>query len=60
VYYFLGPNDERFGPRFVPINNIYAKKYRKIFIDCGKELKIDLHEGVYGTVGGNLYGVFLY
>ncbi len=51
----IGPNDERFGPRFVPINNIYAKKYRKVFIDCGKELNIDLHEGVYGTVGGPSY-----
>ena len=39
----------------MPINNIYAKKYRKIFIDCGKELNIDLHEGVYGTVGGPSY-----
>ena len=26
----VGPNDERFGPRFVPINNIYTKNYRDI------------------------------
>ena len=51
----LGPNDERFGPRFVPINNIYGKKYRDIFKECGKELGISLHEGIYGAIGGPSY-----
>lgn len=51
----VGPNDERFGPRFVPINNIYAKKYRDLFKECGKELSISLHEGIYGTIGGPTY-----
>jgi purine-nucleoside phosphorylase len=51
----IGPNDERFGPRFIPINNIYTKKLRELFKQCSKELNIDLKEGVYGTVGGPSY-----
>ena len=51
----IGPNDERFGPRFLPINNIYNKKLRELFLETGKELDISLHEGVYGTIGGPTY-----
>ena len=54
-FYLIGPNDERFGPRFVALNNIYCKKLRQRFLECGKELKIDIHEGVYGNVGGPTY-----
>lgn len=51
----IGVNDERFGPRFVPINKIYTKNLREIFKECARELEINLHEGVYGTVGGPSY-----
>lgn len=51
----IGPNDERFGPRFLPINNIYNKKLREQLLNCGKELDIHLHEGVYGNIGGPTY-----
>ncbi|CAF0910690.1 unnamed protein product [Brachionus calyciflorus] len=51
----VGHNDERFGPRFVPITNIYDKKLRQILHDCGKELNLDLREGVYGTISGPSY-----
>ena len=46
----IGPNDERLGPRFPSIYNIYCKKLRENFLDCGKELNIQLHEGVYGNI----------
>jgi purine-nucleoside phosphorylase len=48
----IGPHDERFGPRFTAVNNIYKKELRQLFLQCGQELNIKLHEGVYGTVGG--------
>ncbi len=48
----IGPHDERFGPRFTAVNNIYIKPLREMFMECGTELNIKLHEGVYGTVGG--------
>ena len=48
----IGPHDERFGPRFTAVNNIYKKDLRQLFLQCGEELNIKLQEGVYGTVGG--------
>ena len=29
-FYFRGPNDERFGPRFFPTNDLYCHEYRKL------------------------------
>lgn len=60
----IGSNDERFGPRFVAINNVYDKKLRDSLLECATETKIGLHEGVYGTIGGPSYetvtdGLFL-
>ena len=51
----VGPNDERFGPRFMPINKIYTKSMRDLFLQCGIELDIHLKEGVYGSIGGPTY-----
>lgn len=51
----VGPNDERFGPRFVPITRVYAKNLRDTFLECGAELNISLKQGVYGTIGGPSY-----
>jgi purine-nucleoside phosphorylase len=50
-----GPNDERFGPRFTPVNNIYAKKLRDVVLECGRDLNVELREGVYAVVGGPSY-----
>ncbi|RZC41098.1 PNP UDP 1 domain containing protein, partial [Asbolus verrucosus] len=49
-----GPNDERFGPRFPPMN----KAYNRDLIDRAKELAKKLHvadiihEGIYTCLGG--------
>ena len=48
----VGPNDERFGPRFFPVTSIYSKKLRELFKQSSNELGISIHEGVYGSVGG--------
>ncbi|XP_011563553.2 purine nucleoside phosphorylase isoform X2 [Plutella xylostella] len=49
-----GPNDERFGPRFPPMNRAYNYEYRKIAKEVAKELSIDniVREGVYTCLGG--------
>ncbi|XP_046968634.1 purine nucleoside phosphorylase-like isoform X1 [Vanessa cardui] len=49
-----GPNDERFGPRFPPMNKAYRFEYRKIAKEVAKELNIDniVKEGVYTCLGG--------
>ena len=51
----VGPHDERFGPRFTPINNIYSKRLRDLLAECGRDLDIGLREGVYLSVGGPTY-----
>ncbi|XP_075978471.1 purine nucleoside phosphorylase-like isoform X2 [Anticarsia gemmatalis] len=49
-----GPNDERFGPRFPPMNKAYNYEFRKIAKQVAKELKMDdiIREGVYTCLGG--------
>jgi purine-nucleoside phosphorylase len=51
----VGHNDERFGPRFPAINKTYTKKLRDMFHAIGKEMKIELKEGVYSSLGGPCY-----
>ncbi len=42
-----GPNDERFGPRFVNMSEPYSKAMLKIVKDYAKEKNIKVREGVY-------------
>ncbi len=51
----IGPNDLRFGQRFVDMTEAYSKELIKIAKECGKALKISLREGVYGGVLGPNY-----
>lgn len=51
-----GPNDERFGPRFPPMNKAYDKelmrKAKEIWKNDSKNEGIAIHEGVYTCLGG--------
>lgn len=51
----IGPNDERFGPRFLPLNKIYCKKVRELFKECSQNVDVTVHEGCYGSIGGPTY-----
>lgn len=51
----MGPNDERFGPRFPDMTQAYCKKYREIATAEAKRLGINLHEGVYAGLCGPSY-----
>lgn len=50
----IGPNDERFGPRFLATNGTYDKKLRGKFMECAKDLNYGhlIKHGVYIMVGG--------
>lgn len=52
-----GPNDQRFGPRFFPTNDLYNKKFRDIGKQVARSLNLDgiVREGVYTMVGGPNY-----
>ncbi|XP_060519968.1 purine nucleoside phosphorylase isoform X2 [Cylas formicarius] len=49
-----GPNDERFGPRFPPMNKAYNREIinsaKKVAVEAG--LGDYIHEGVYTCLGG--------
>ncbi len=51
----IGPNDERFGPRFPDMTQAYWKPYREIALVEAKRLGIEVHEGVYAALTGPSY-----
>jgi len=52
-----GHNEERFGPRFLAMNNSYDVRLRQMAIECAKDMGIGahIHEGVYVMLGGPTY-----
>jgi len=51
----LGPNDERFGPRFPDMSRAYDRKFRELTLAEGRLLGINLGEGVYAALSGPNY-----
>lgn len=49
-----GPNDERFGPRFPPMNKAYDRELLNNAKQIAEEIGIGdtIHEGVYACLGG--------
>ncbi len=43
----VGPNDDRFGPRFFSMSNAYDREIRELVKATAQEKGITLHEGVY-------------
>ncbi len=48
----IGPNDDRFGPRFPDMTQAYWKAYREIAHREAERLRIQVHEGVYAALCG--------
>lgn len=51
----VGGNDERFGPRFPDMSEVYNKDLIKIADNAGKFLRINLKHGVYFASSGPSY-----
>jgi purine-nucleoside phosphorylase len=51
----IGPNDERFGPRFPDMTQGYWKDYRQYAHEESRQLGFDLYEGVYAALSGPSY-----
>jgi purine-nucleoside phosphorylase len=51
----IGPNDDRFGPRFPDVTRAYDLDFRRIASEEGKKLGQTLHEGVYLALTGPNY-----
>ena len=48
----IGPNEDRFGPRFPDMSEAYCKPYRDIALAEGKKLGLDVQQGVYAALSG--------
>jgi purine-nucleoside phosphorylase len=48
----VGPNDDRFGPRFPDMTYTYTKRYREIALEEARRLGIPPREGVYAGMLG--------
>ena len=51
----IGPNDERFGPRFPDMTHAYSKTYRAAAQEEARRLGIEVSEGVYAALPGPSY-----
>jgi purine-nucleoside phosphorylase len=51
----IGPNDDRFGPRFPDMTRAYDPEFRGFIAEEGRKLKLNLHEGVYLALAGPNY-----
>jgi purine-nucleoside phosphorylase len=51
----LGPNDERFGPRFPDMSEVYSKRLRGIADAAAKARGVPVSHGVYVAVHGPSY-----
>jgi xanthosine phosphorylase len=51
----VGPNDDEFGPRFLPLDAAYDQGMRDIFLQVAKQEGIKLNQGVYLAVLGPNY-----
>jgi purine-nucleoside phosphorylase len=51
----VGPEDKRFGLRFIDMTEAYSKSYRLMAHEAGKRLHLKLGEGVYAAVLGPSY-----
>jgi purine-nucleoside phosphorylase len=51
----VGPNDERFGPRFPDMTEVYSRRLRAIADEAGAAAGLTLPHGVYAALKGPSY-----
>jgi purine-nucleoside phosphorylase len=51
----IGPNEDRWGPRFPDMSEAYDRRYREAAREVAAGLGIRLHEGVYAALSGPSY-----
>jgi purine-nucleoside phosphorylase len=51
----VGDNDDRFGPRFPDMTEVYSARLRRIADESGREIGMTLPHGVYAAVLGPSY-----
>jgi purine-nucleoside phosphorylase len=51
----VGPNDDRFGPRFPDMTQAYSRTYREIALRAARRMGKTVHKGVYAGLLGPSY-----
>jgi purine-nucleoside phosphorylase len=51
----LGPNDERFGPRFPDMSEVYSREYQEVAVEEAHALGLELRRGIYAALTGPSY-----
>jgi purine-nucleoside phosphorylase len=51
----LGKNDERFGPRFPDMTEVYDREYQEAAIAEAREMGLELRRGIYAALTGPSY-----
>jgi len=51
----VGPNDDRFGPRFLDMTQVYSSRLRHVADEAGKQINLTLQHGVYVALLGPSY-----
>jgi purine-nucleoside phosphorylase len=51
----IGPNDERFGPRFPDMSAVYAPELQELVIEEAKAIGVEVRRGIYGALSGPSY-----
>ncbi|MEO7970893.1 MAG: purine-nucleoside phosphorylase [bacterium] len=50
-----GPSDERFGPRFPDMTEVYSRELQELAIEEARELDVSLRRGIYAGLAGPSY-----
>jgi purine-nucleoside phosphorylase len=50
-----GPNDERFGPRFPDMTEVYSRELQETVVEEANELGIEVRRGIYAALSGPSY-----
>lgn len=51
----IGPNDDRFGPRFPDLTSTYDPALQTLVIDEAKAMNVEIRRGVYAALSGPSY-----
>lgn len=50
-----GPNEDRFGPRFPDMSEVYSRRLRRIAAEAGQAVHMQLPHGIYAALLGPSY-----
>lgn len=50
-----GPNDERFGPRFPDMSEVYSRELQELVVVEARDLGVDVRRGIYAALAGPSY-----